>query len=229
MKKLSIKQLAEDDRPREKLLRHGSRSLSDAELLAIILGSGNSEVSAVGLSQQILSGAGNNWNILSRSSVQDLVKNYRGVGPAKAISIIATMEIARRMPADKLPERVQIDCSSKAYKYIYPHVADLPHEELWILLLNQSGRLIEMKRVGQGGVSETVADVRIIMKYCIDSLCSSIIMAHNHPSGEVNPSQNDRDLTRRVNEACKIMGIRLNDHLIIGNQKYLSFADEGIL
>lgn len=226
--KLSIKNWAVEDRPREKLLAKGIRSLSDAELVAILIGSGNATESAVELSRRILSASGNNLNELARQSVDDLCK-FKGIGEAKAINIVAALELSRRRKESEATEKITISKSNDAAMIFIPLLSDLPHEEFWVLLLNRSNKVIDKYMISQGGLSGTVTDVRIIMKIAIEKLASSVILCHNHPSGTLQPSEADRKITQKIKEAGGWMDISVLDHIIIGNEKYYSFADDGIL
>lgn len=224
----SIKQWAEDDRPREKLMLKGKAALSDAELMAILISSGNDEESAVSLSQRILEGSQNNLLELSKLSVNDL-KKYRGIGEAKALSIIAAMELGRRRQRSSALEKPVIQNSQKAYDYIQASLSDLAHEEFVVLYLGKSLKVISHETLSRGGISGTIADVKIILKSAIEKLATYIIVAHNHPSGNLKPSQHDIDMTKKLKAACATMEIQLNDHLIIGDNAYYSFSDEGML
>ena len=224
----SIKQWAEDDRPREKLMLKGKAALSDAELIAILISSGNDEESAVSLAMRILEGIHNNLLELSKLTVNDL-KKYKGIGEAKAISIIAAMELGRRRQRSSALEKPNIQSSQKAYDYIQASLSDLAHEEFVVLYLSRGLKVISHETLSRGGVSGTVADIKIILKSAIEKLAAYIIVAHNHPSGNLKPSQQDIDLTRKLKAACMTMEIGLNDHLIIGQNAYYSFADEGML
>jgi len=228
-KKLNITQWAEEDRPREKVISKGLQALSDAELIAIIIGSGNREESAVQLSQRILHHVDNNLNALGKLSVKELIKEFKGVGEAKAVSICAALELGRRRGGSEPATRKSIRCSNDAYLLFYPILCDLPHEELWAALLNRSGKVIEKIRISQGGATETTADIRIILKAAITSLASSIVLCHNHPSGNATPSVQDDALTRKLRSAAKLLDISLSDHIIIADTKYYSYADEGRL
>lgn len=225
---LKIKDWAEEDRPREKLLAKGIISLSDAELIAIIIGSGNTEDSAVELSKKILQSANNNLNTIGKYSVTDLQK-FKGIGEAKAISIVAALELGRRRKKEDAPDRQQIQSSNDVYEIFQPLMADLPHEEFWVLLLNRSNRILDRIRVSQGGVSGTVTDIRLILKPAIEKLASSIILCHNHPSGNNRPSENDISITQKAKEAAKFMDISVLDHIIVCEKNYYSFADEGVI
>lgn len=226
--KLSIKDLSDDDKPREKLLLKGRNSLSDAELLAILIGSGSREESAIALCQRILNGTQNNLNQLAKLSVKDLM-TYKGIGEAKAISIVAALELGRRRKSSEGIEQRAIQSSEQAYEEFRAVLEDLPHEEFWVLLLNRANKVISKQLVGRGGISSTSADVRIILKLALDHLASGIILGHNHPSGNLKPSQADKLLTNKVKEAAQLIDIKVLDHLIIGNNAYLSFMDEGVM
>lgn len=219
---------AEEDRPREKLLLKGKAALSDAELIAILIGSGTRELSAVDLSKVILQKAVNNLNELAKLSIKDLMK-VKGIGEAKAISIIAALELGRRRKESEIVRRARISSSRDAYEQIQPYLLDLSHEEFWLLLLNRANEVIKPVQVSQGGVSGTVADPKIIFKFAIENLSSAIILVHNHPSGNLKPSEADKELTRRLSAVGKLMEIPVLDHLIFTDGGYLSFADEGML
>ena len=226
--KLSIKDLSDDDKPREKLLLKGRNSLSDAELLAILIGSGSREESAIALCQRILNGTQNNLNQLAKLSVKELM-TYKGIGEAKAISIVAALELGRRRKSSEGIEQRAIQSSEQAYEEFRSVLEDLPHEEFWVLLLNRANKVISKQLVGRGGISSTSADVRIILKLALDHLASGIILGHNHTSGNLKPSQADKLLTNKVKEAAQLIDIQVLDHLIIGNNAYLSFMDEGVM
>ncbi len=226
--KLSIKNWAVEDRPREKMLTKGIRTLSDAELIAILIGSGNLKETAVELSRRILAQANNNLHELARMSVDDLRK-FKGVGEAKAINIMAALELGRRRKESEPEEKVQVTSSADVARIFQPLLGDLPHEEFWVLLLNRSNRVIDKQMVSQGGIAGTVTDVRIILKVAVEKLASSIILCHNHPSGNLQASEADRTITKKIKEAGKWMDIPVVDHVIIGNEKYFSFADKGLI
>jgi DNA repair protein RadC len=227
-KPLNIKNWAEEDRPREKLLLKGTSSLSDAELIAILIGSGTASLSAVEVGKKVMQSVENNLDALAKLSVKDLMK-AKGIGEAKAISIVAALELGRRRKNTAAEERPKISTSLDALNMIKGDLMDLPHEEFWVLFLNRAHQLIRKKRVSEGGVSGTVADPKIIFKLAIEELASGIVVAHNHPSGNLTPSQSDRDLTKKLKEAGKLLEIQLLDHIIVAGQKYFSFADDGIL
>lgn len=226
-KKLSIKEWAVEDRPREKMLAKGIRSLSEAELIAILIGSGNLEESAVEVSRRILASVNNNLNELGKKNINDLQK-FKGIGPAKAITIAAAMELGRRRKETEPEEKPKVVTSADAAALFVPLLSDLPHEEFWVLLLNRNNLVIDKMLVSQGGLSGTIIDVRIILKTALDKLASSIILCHNHPSGNLVPSEADKEITRKIKEAGKHMDIPVLDHLIIGNGAYFSFTDEGL-
>ena len=224
----SIKQWAEDDRPREKLLAKGKAALSDAELIAILIGSGNSSESAVELSRRILQAAADNLVELSRMSVSDLIK-FKGIGEAKAISIVAALELGRRRRSAEAQERKRIVTSRDAFEYMYSSMADLHYEQFWILLLDQSNKVIGAVQVSDGGIAGTVADPKRIFKTAIERNAAAMILCHNHPSGQLKPSDADVRLTKKLFQSGEMLEIRVIDHLIIGHDQYFSFSDEGVL
>ncbi|MBL1179800.1 MAG: DNA repair protein RadC [Bacteroidetes bacterium] len=228
IKNWSIKMWAEGDRPREKLMLKGKSTLSDAELLAILIGSGYKEKSAVEVSKHILASAENNLNHLAKLSVNDLTK-IKGIGEAKAITLIAALELGRRRKDESLPEKPTLSSSKDAYNIICSHLLDLSHEEFWVIYLNRANRLIKKSAIGKGGTSGTVADSKIIFKTAVELLASSVILCHNHPSGNLQPSREDKMLTQKIKEAGLLLDIQLLDHIIIAANTYFSFADEGIL
>ena len=227
-KNISIKDWADDDRPREKLLIKGKGALSDAELVAILIASGNRDESAVELSKRILQSLGNNLNRLAKLSVNDLMK-FKGIGKAKAISIIASLELGRRRRTADVLEKAKIGGSKDAFQILQLKLEDLPHEEFWIVLLNRANKVIDTKLVGRGGVSSTVVDSKVIFSFALESLASGIILAHNHPSGNLKPSNSDIRLTKKIVDAGKIMEVPVLDHIIVGDNDYFSFADEGLI
>lgn len=223
---ISIKEWAEDDRPREKMIQKGKSALSDAELIAILIGSGSREESAVSLSQRILKNYGNSLNELGKLNIKDLMK-FQGIGEAKAITIIAAIELGRRRRKDEGILRKKITSSSDVFQIFQPKMGDLPFEEFWVLLLNRANKVIGEEMISRGGVSGTVADTKIIFKSALEKLASSIILIHNHPSGNLQPSSQDIQLTNKMKEAGKCMDIAVLDHLIVTDSGYFSFADEG--
>lgn len=227
-KRITIKTLAEDDRPREKLANQGRSHLSDAELLAIILGSGNRNETAVQLAQRMLSDHGNNINQLAKLGLSEL-KKYNGIGEAKAVNIAASFELGRRRKDQEKDEKVKVTSSSIAYEVVNKRLWDLPHEEFWILLLNRANQVIREECISKGGVSGTVVDIRIVCKSAIENYASGIILAHNHPSGQIQPSMEDKNITKKLRDALGYFDIKLLDHIIVGDGKFFSFNDEGIL
>jgi DNA repair protein RadC len=225
---LKITDWAVEDRPREKLYQKGTSSLSDAELLAILIGSGTRAKSAVDLGRELLSKVNNNLNSLGKLSINDITKIH-GIGNARAITIAAALELGRRRKQAELPEMLQIKCSKDVFDLIGPTLSDLPHEEFWILFLNRSNKVISRMKLSQGGISGTVTDVRIVMKKAIENLASGIIVCHNHPSGNLNPSESDSRITNKIKEAGLLLDIQLLDHLIIIDKEYYSFADNGLI
>lgn len=225
---LNIKKWAEEDRPREKLLLKGKSVLSDAELIAILIGSGTASLSAVELSKQILGHVDHNLNDLARLSVKDLMK-FKGIGEAKAISIVAALELGRRRKDTETAKKPKITCSSDVFELMKAHLLDIPHEEFWIIMLNRANQVIKKQLTSSGGVSGTVADPKIIFKRALDELASSIILVHNHPSGNIKPSQADINLTKNLKDAGNMLEIPVLDHLIFTNDQYFSFADENMM
>lgn len=227
-KPLNIRDWNPEDRPREKLLLKGTSALSDAELIAILIGSGTANLSAVEVSKKILLQSNNNLNLLAKLSIKDLMK-VKGIGEAKAITIVAALELGRRRKEIDSEEKPKITTSKEAFDQLKGDMMDLPHEEFWVLFLNRAHRVTKKKRVSEGGVAGTVADPKIIYKLALEELASGVVVAHNHPSGNLQPSQSDIDLTKKLKEAGRFLEIQLLDHLIITGHKYFSFADEGIV
>jgi DNA repair protein RadC len=227
-KNLNIKSWSPEDRPREKLILKGKSALSDAELIAILLGSGTRATSAVDLAKKVLQPTGNSLHELAKLTVKDLIK-VPGIGEAKALTIVAALELGRRRKELGGQEKNKITGSPDVYDLIKADLLDIAHEEFWILLLNRANRVIKKAQVSQGGVAGTVADPKIIFKLALDELASGIILAHNHPSGNLTASQADLDLTKKLKEAGKLLDIQVLDHLIVAGQKYFSFADEGLM
>ena len=226
--KLSIKNWSDDDKPREKLMLQGKGKLTRAELIAILIASGNAEESAVALAQRILNSVDNNLAELSRLSVKDLMK-FKGIGMAKAVSIVAALELGKRRRADEVPERRKIKSSEDVYNILYAELADKNYEEFWILLLDRANQVIRKVNISEGGMAGTVADPKKIFKIALDNNASSIILAHNHPSNNMKPSTNDIELTKKIVNSGKVLEINVLDHLIIGTDKYFSFADESLI
>jgi DNA repair protein RadC len=225
---IKISEWAPEDRPREKLLVKGISTLSDAELLAILIGSGIKEKSAVDLGRELLSIAGNNLNSLGKLDISDLRK-INGIGEARAVTIAAALELGRRRKISDIIENPQIKCSADVFNLLQPVMEDIAHEEFWILFLNRSNKVISRLKISQGGVSGTVTDVRIIMKKAVENLASGIIVCHNHPSGNLTPSESDNKITQKIKEAGNLMDVQLLDHLIISGKDYYSYADNGML
>lgn len=226
---MKIKEWAEEDRPREKMLLKGVASLSDAELLAILIGSGNSSETAVQLSQRILNTVDNNLNALAKLTIHELISGFKGIGEAKAITICAALELGKRRNLSDPILRQPILSSHDAYSLFHPLLCDLPHEELWIAMTNRASKVIGKARISQGGTSESTADLRIILKTAINALASGIILCHNHPSGNTKPSMHDDALTKRLHQAAELLEIKLIDHIVLTDGGYFSYADEGKL
>lgn len=225
---LNIKSWSPEDRPREKLLLKGKAALSDAELIAILIGSGTATLSAVEVAKKVLQQSANNLHGLAKLSVKELIKT-KGIGEAKAITIVAALELGRRRKELELDEKPKISGSKDVFEILKADLQDLPHEEFWVLLLNRANRVIKKCQISQGGVAGTVADPKIIFKLALAELASGIILAHNHPSGNLSASQADIDLTKKLKEGGKLLEIQVLDHIILAGQKYFSFADEGMI
>ena len=228
MNKLNINQWAAEDRPREKMMQKGAEALSDAELLAILIGSGNTEESAVALMQRVLSAASNDLNQLGKWEVHDFSR-FKGFGPAKSITIMAALELGKRRRLQERPERAVIRSSRDIHDIFYPLLCDLAQEEFWVLLMNQAACVIDKARISRGGIDQTTADVRSILREALLQRATQIALIHNHPSGNPRPSPEDQRLTELVRKASQTMNIRLTDHVIITDWKYYSFTDEGLL
>lgn len=224
--KLSINHWAEEDRPREKMMLHGIATLSDAELLAILIGSGNTEDSAVELMRKVLNDYHNNLNELGKTTVDELC-HYKGIGPAKAITILAASELGKRRKEEEIKERKAILSSRDVYQYFHPLMCDLPTEEFWVLLLNQAFKVIDRVRISTGGLASTTVDVRCILREALLKRAVAMALCHNHPSGSLRPSREDDGLTEEVNKAAKVMNIRLIDHVILTDGNFYSYADGG--
>ncbi len=230
MNKLSINQWAEEDRPREKLMKHGATTLTNAELLAILIGSGSQDESAVDLMKRVLADCGNNLNTLGKKTIDELTGGrYKGLGPAKAVTIIAACEIGKRRQAEKAEERQKLDSAAAIYEYMLPKMQDLPEEEAWVLLMNQNFKLIKSVMLSHGGITETAVDIRLAVKNAL--LCNATVLAlcHNHPSGNTRPSGDDDRLTQRMKKACELMRLHFLDHLIVTDGRYYSYSEEGRL
>lgn len=225
---LTIKDWAAEDRPREKLLLKGKSTLSDAELIAILLGTGTASLSAVDLAKKVLQCTANNLDELARLSVKELMK-VKGIGEAKAVTIVAALELGRRRKELATEEKIKITSSSDAYELVRGDLMDLPHEEFWIILTNRAQRVIKKQQISSGGVAGTVADPKLIFKVALEELASGLILVHNHPSGNLAASEADITLTKRLKESGKLLEIQVLDHLIVAGKRYFSFADEGLL
>lgn len=230
MSKLSINKWAEEDRPREKLMRLGPSALSNAELLAILIGSGSQDESAVDLMKRVLADCDNNLNTLGKKTIAELTDgSYKGMGPAKAITILAACELGKRRQAEKAEERKQLNSATAIYEYMHPRMQDLSEEEAWVLLMNQNFKLIKAVQLSHGGITETAVDIRVIIKNAL--LCNATVVAlcHNHPSGNARPSGDDDRITQKLKKACEVMRLYMLDHLIITDGRYYSYSEEGRL
>ena len=226
MDKLNINQWAEEDRPREKLMRLGPSALTDAELLAILVGSGSTKEDAVTLMRHILADCKNNLNTLGKLTIRDLCK-YNGVGEAKAITILAACELGKRRQSGKPDERPDLGTATLIYNYMHPQLQDLDVEEFWLLLMNQNHRLIKQIRISHGGITETAVDIRIIIREAVLANATMLAICHNHPSGSLRPSPMDNDLTTSIQRACQLMRIKFLDHVIITDGAYYSYRETG--
>jgi len=223
----SIKNWSEDDRPREKLLQKGKGALSDAELIAILIASGSRNESAVSLSQRILASAENNLNTLGKLTIKQLME-FKGIGEAKAITIAAAMELGRRRRAGEALELKKITSSLSVFELMQPILGELPHEEFWILYLNNSNKVIQKIQLSKGGITGTLVDVRLVIKTALEVGAVALILAHNHPSGTLQPSEQDKALTQKLKSGAASLDIKVLDHIIVTEKSYFSFADEGI-
>ena len=226
--KLNINEWAEEDRPREKLMRLGPAALSDAELLAILVGSGSTKEDAVSLMKRILADCHNNLNTLGKMTIRELCA-YKGVGEAKAITILAACELGKRRQAEKPEERPDVGTATRIYNQMHPLMQDLDVEEFWLLLMNQNHRLIKQMRISHGGITEVSVDIRIIMREAVLSNATILAVCHNHPSGSLSPSKMDDELTASLNKACQVMRIKLLDHVIVTDGNYFSYHESGRL
>ncbi|WP_298367988.1 DNA repair protein RadC [uncultured Lutibacter sp.] len=227
-KTLSIKSWAEDDRPREKLVLKGKSSLSDAELIAILIGSGNRNESAVDLAKRILNSINNNLNKLGKLSVSELQK-FKGIGEAKAISIITALELGRRRRLEEALEIPKIGSSKDVFNLMQPIIGELQHEEFWIVFLNNSNKVLYKEQLSKGGLTGTLVDVRLVFKKAIELYATAIILCHNHPSGKLQPSNADKIITKKLKQAGETLDVKVLDHLIITENAYFSFADESLM
>lgn len=227
--KFSIREWAVEDRPREKMMMRGPEVLSNAELLAILLGSGSHKESAVDLAKRILNHAGNNLNELGKFGINTLCTRFNGIGPVKAVTIVAALELGKRRRSSEPVKRSQICNSRDIYELFHVHLADLSHEECWVLLMNNQHKIIDTFRISHGGVSETTVDPKIVLKHALEKLASAIVLCHNHPSGNPHPSSCDDKITQKLKMACFNMDIQFTDHIIFCDSCYYSYADEGKL
>lgn len=218
---------SEDDKPREKLMLKGRNALSDAELIAILIGSGNRNESAVDLSKRILASVDNNLNALGKLTLSQLM-NFKGIGEAKAISIIAAMELGRRRRVEDATELKKITSSKMIFEIMQPIIGELPHEEFWVLYLNNSNRVLSKSQQGKGGITGTVVDVRLVFKTALELGATALILCHNHPSGTLIPSNADKQITKKLKIAGNSLDVAVLDHLIVTESNYFSFVDEGI-
>jgi DNA repair protein RadC len=225
---MPIKSWAEADRPREKLKIKGKQQLSEAELMAILLGSGSREESALALSKRMLSSFNNDLTAVGKAELHDL-KKFKGIGEVKAIKIIAALELGRRRQLTSIIEKPQVCSSKEAFDALAPLMIDLPHEEFWIIMLNRANRVIGREKISSGGVAGTVVDAKVVFRKAIQRLACALILAHNHPSGNLRPSQSDIDLTKKLIRAGQALDISVLDHLIITHKGFFSFADEGVI
>jgi DNA repair protein RadC len=223
--KLRIKDLALEERPREKLLKKGVQALSDAEIIALLLGSGSRKESAVELARIILRDANHNLNELGKSSLNEL-QRYNGVGEAKAVTIAAALELGKRRKLADIKHKVQIKSSRDIFERFHPYMQDLPHEEFWVVYMNRANKIIDERRISEGGTSGTVVDVKKVLKWALEKTASTLILCHNHPSGNLQPSKSDESVTSKMKQAAQIMEMQMLDHIIIGQGEYYSFADE---
>lgn len=227
-KHFSIKNWSEDDQPREKLLYKGKNALSDAELVAILIGSGSRNESAVDLCKRILQQNNNQLHQLQKQSIQQLMQ-FKGIGEAKAITIVAALELAKRLQISETKELTKIGSANDVYKLMQPIIGDLPHEEFWVLLLNNSNKVIYKLQLSKGGLTQTIVDIRMLFKTALEHLATALILVHNHPSGQLVASAADKYITQKIKQAGNSLDIKLLDHLIITQTGYFSFADEDIL
>lgn len=226
-KRLTIREWAEDDRPREKMMKKGVASLSDAELLAILIGSGNKDESAVELSRRILRECKDNLNELALMTVNQMCKQFKGIGQAKAITIKAALELGKRRKTSEVLERKSIKHSFDLFELFEPFLIDLLHEEFWVALFSGANKVIEVKRLTQGGMQQTVVDISMLLRMALEKSAIGVAVAHNHPSGQNRPSHEDTIMTRKIKTGCEAVGIRFLDHLIIAKGGYYSFVDDG--
>jgi DNA repair protein RadC len=224
----SIKNWSQDDQPREKLLYKGKAVLSDAELVAILIGSGNRDESAVDLCKRILASVDNNLNALGKLSIKQLTE-FKGIGDAKAITIAAALELGRRRRGEEVIEKKKITSSASVFELMQPVIGELQHEEFWIVYLNNSNKIIQKNQLSKGGITGTLVDVRLVLKNALEFGATGLILAHNHPSGTLKPSEADKQITQKLKNAAESLDIKVLDHLIVTENAYFSFADENIL
>ncbi|MDO7170762.1 RadC family protein [Mariniflexile sp. AS56] len=224
----SIKNWSQDDQPREKLLYKGKASLSDAELVAILIGSGNRDESAVDLCKRILASANNNLSELGKLSIKQLME-FKGIGEAKAISIVAALELGRRRRGEEALEKKKITSSNSVFELMQPIIGELQHEEFWIVYLNNSNKVIQKNQLSKGGITGTLVDVRLVLKNALEVGATGLILSHNHPSGTLKPSEADKQITKKLKTAAESLDIKVLDHVIITENAYFSFADEGLI
>ncbi|MCB0447804.1 MAG: DNA repair protein RadC [Gelidibacter sp.] len=224
----SIKNWSLDDRPREKLLNKGKAALSDAELVAILIGSGNRQESAVDLCKRILASVDHNLSALGKLSIKQLME-FKGIGEAKAITIVAALELGRRRRGEEALQLNKIESSQSVFELMQPIIGELPHEEFWIVYVNNSNKVIQKNQLSKGGITGTLVDVRLALKTAIEVGAVGLVLAHNHPSGTLKPSEADRQITQKLKTAAESLDIKVLDHLIITEKAYFSFADEGML
>jgi DNA repair protein RadC len=226
--KLSIKRWAVEDRPREKMLKQGFSVMSNAELIAILIGSGNREESALALSRRILADFKNDLDLLARASVEKIMA-YKGMGEAKSINVLSALELGKRRQLAGAKLKMKINNSEDVFNLMALDLCDLSFEEFWVIFLDRANNVIDKTKISQGGISGTVIDIRLILKQAIEKLASSIILVHNHPSGNLTASKADMEITRKSMEAAKLLDMTVVDHVVIAGRKYTSFADEGLL
>lgn len=230
MEKLSINQWAEEDRPREKLMRLGAAALSNAELTAILIGSGSQKESAVELMKRVLADCNNNLNTLGKMTIEELASpRYKGMGPAKAVTLLAACELGKRRQTEKVEERKQLNSARAIYEYMLPKMQDLPEEEAWALMLNQNYKLIKDLKLSHGGLTETSVDIRVILKNALLCNATVVVLCHNHPSGSTHPGTFDDRITQQLKEACATMRLLFLDHVIVTDGSYYSYSEEGRL
>jgi DNA repair protein RadC len=228
-KHLTLREWSEEDRPREKMMQKGVTALTDSELLAILIGSGSRHESAVELARRIMAGCSHNINELARRSVVELCRDYKGIGEAKAISIVASLELGKRRNTKDMAERRKISSSMELHAVFEPELIDLPHEEFWVAYMDNGNNVLDVRRLTQGGIQHTVVDVPMLLKNALERGSVCVAVAHNHPSGQNFPSREDEKITQKIKTGCEAVGLRLLDHIIVARGNYYSFCDEGKL